>query len=117
MKTVFRSVRYDGQAIVKRGQFEERTGVKWDFFHTAMGMVFSPIVTKNTPTDEGAADLLYPYLSHDYLGFVRLSEVSGLALDVVLIAAKTLTKQGRAMPGMNRRGNFSSIRLKTRYEK
>lgn len=110
MKTTFKTLTDQRKAQQKRRVFELKTGLKWQCYHTGQGMNFTPIITKDTPTDRATADALLPHLTKDYLSFVKLSELSHLKLEAVLIGAKTLVKDGQAVPTVNRMGGFAAVR-------
>ncbi len=109
MKLLFKTYTMQSQARAKQIEYEAKTGVKWDFYHIGDGMVFTPIVTKDTPMDESAATALLPHLTKNYQNFAKLSDVSGLDLPTVLSGAKTLVKSIRAVGTVNRMGNFAAI--------
>jgi len=113
MKTIWASKTDYKWAAAKRAELQQKTGLKWDYFSSGRGMVFNPIVTKKTPMDDELADMLLPHIGYDRfmgLNFVRLHEQSGMPLRDVLIAAKTLVKDGRCTPLVNRCGHFSAIK-------
>ncbi len=116
MKTTFKTMTDTKKAIQKRKYFQVKTGLKWDYYHTGMGMRFTPIVTKETPMSDDDAKFLLPYLTTNYQEFVKLAEVSGLTLTSVLIGAKTLVKNKQAFGTVNRAGGFFAIRLKFKWE-
>ena len=116
MKTFWQ--RYDEKwAHAKRREFEAKTGVPWDFYGARGGMQFTPIVTRETPTDEALALRLLLHLRPGIGGgewFVSLAERSGMTLCEVMIAAKTLVYSGRAVADVNRTGNFAAIHRRLR---
>ena len=126
MKTLFKTYHNGHQSITRRNKFQEKTGLKWEYYSTGDGIRFTPIVTKYTPIDSDKADRLLPYLEAKtvkntrklgFRGFVDLAEETGMTLTDVLVAAKTLVKQNQAVCGVNRMGGFSSIRAKFVWEK
>ncbi len=113
MKTTFKTWGHNYQKGRQHQiRLEAKTGVKWDFHSTGNGMHFSPIVTKVTIVAQDLADNLRLYVTYRETGFVALSEISGMELRDVLIAVKTLVANGEAVGGINRMGNFTTIRLK-----
>lgn len=112
MKTTYKTWTDSRKARQKRIELEQKTGPKWDWYSTGQGMKFTPIVTRETPVSEEAARALSPYLTKRGAGFVKLAEISKLDLHTVLIGAKTLVRQGMAIPIVNRCGNFAGIRRK-----
>jgi len=117
MKTLFKTMKDTKQAIAKRNWFQEKTGLKWDYYSTGDGMRFTPIATVNTPLDAVASELLYHYLTTEYKGFVKLSEESNLTLPQVVSGAWTLVKANEVLFTVNRMGNLYAIRKKHSYEK
>lgn len=112
MKTIFKTMTDQRKARQKQIEFEKKTNLKWDYYSTGNGMVFTPIVTNQTPLDQDAAKALIPHLTKDYQAFIKLSEISGLELSKVIAAAKTLAKQEKAVATVNRMGHFAAIRIK-----
>lgn len=110
MKTFWKTPLTHTVARQKQIAFEQKTGVKWDWYSSHGGTAFTPIVTKNTPINEDAARVLLSHLTKDYTGFVALSERSGMTLQMVLSGAKTLVYSQRAVATVNRMGNFAAIR-------
>ena len=111
MKTVYKTYSQK-QARERQKRFERNTGLKWDFYHTGLGWMFTPVVTRETGLDEDLAAKLKPYLSPWGDGFVALAELSGMNLVDVLVAAKTLVHNQQAICGVNRMGNFATISKK-----
>jgi len=109
MKTVFKTLTDSRKANQKRRDFEARTGLKWDCYHTGAGMTFTPIATMETPTNEDAAAALLPHLTQRGVGFIKLAETSGVELVTVVSGAWTLVKAGKAVPIVNRLGHFAGI--------
>jgi len=118
MKTTFSTYTYR-QARAKQKQLEATYNVKWDYFSTGRGITFTPVVTRSTPSDSTGtlSDWLFPYLTTAYQGLLDLHDRAGGSLETILIAAKTLVKEGRAVPGVNRLGHFASIRKQTQPER
>ncbi len=110
MKTTFKTMTSQKIAAAKRAEFQEKTGLKWDYYHTGNGMRFTPVVTKYTPIDPQKAALLLPYLLTEYVEFISLQKMSGMLLADVLVAAKTLTKARQAFCTVNRAGGVFAIR-------
>ena len=117
MKTTFKTMTDTRKAIKKREYFQTKTNLKWDYYHTGMGMRFTPIVVQDTPMSDDDAKRLFPCLTTDYQEFVKLFEDSGIDLASVLIGAKTLVKHGRAIGTVNRSGGFFAIRAKHSWER
>ena len=112
MKTIFKSMTSEKKARQKQAEFERKTGVKWDRYSTGMGMVFTPVITKDTPLDNDAAQTLVDKLPcRDYISFVKIAELTELELSVILSGAKTLVMQRKAISSVNRMGNFSGIKI------
>jgi len=117
MKTLFKTYTHHEQCQAKKAQYEALTGVKWDWYRTGDGMQFTPIVVVGqTPENEEDALALLPHLTAAYEGFTRLNERSKLGLTRVLSGALTLARTQRAVPSVNRNGNFASIRAKHPWE-
>lgn len=116
MKTTFKTMTDTRKTIQKRKTFQDRTGLKWDYYHTGMGMRFTPVITKDTPMNDDDAENLLPYLTKNYQEFVKLAEDSGINLMSVLIGAKTLVKNMKAVGTVNRSGGFFAIRAKHKWE-
>ena len=109
MKTLYKT--YDFQQIRnKQIELEDKTNLKWDFYHIGDGYVITPVVTRDTPMCERAAEMLLPWLGHDYRNFITLAEISLLPLVVVVSGAKTLVQTGRAVATVNRNGLFYGVR-------
>jgi hypothetical protein len=117
MKTFWKQMLPHAQAREKQLTFEQKTGVKWDFWSAHGGTAFCPIVTRSTPMDETAAAALLPWLTVEYQRFDALAEISGLGLPAVVSGAKTLAQTQRAVANVNRMGNFAYIRSKRKGEK
>lgn len=116
MKTTFKTLTSNKKAIEKRKAFEDKTGLKWDYYSTGQGYRFTPIVIRETSLDADHARNLKPYLTKNYQEFVKLAKISGIKLEFVLIGAKTLVKNNQAVPTVNRMGNFFAIRKKHIHE-
>ena len=116
MKTTFKTLTNQREATKKRAIFERKTGLKWQWYSTGNGIRFTPVVTKNTPIENEAANALFLHLTTEYRSFVNLAEASGLALSDVLIGAKTLVRQEKAVGTVNRTGGFSAVRSKYNWE-
>lgn len=113
MKTIFKTMTSLKLARQKQIQFEQKTGLKWDVYSTGQGMIFTPIITKETPVDHELGNLLYPKLSTSkYQDFVTIAKNTGLDLSSVLIGAKTLVMERRALGSVNRMSNFAGIKAK-----
>jgi hypothetical protein len=112
MKTFYKVALTHEKARQKQIELETKTGVKWDFYSANGGTCFTPVVTKETPIDDTLANVLEGYLTKEYQAFVKLSEKSGMEIKDVLIAAKTLAKNGKATATVNRMGNFAAIRIR-----
>ena len=108
MKTVFKTGTPEW-ANRKRRKFESATGVKWEWYRTGQGFVFTPIVTRETPEDGAAAAVVEAVLS-EARSFVKVAELTGLPLKRVLAGAKWLVRNGNACPIVNRCGHFAGIR-------
>lgn len=108
MKTSFKYKKFE-QARARQIKFEEQTGLKWDCFHAWGKWHFVPVVTRDTPLNNGAADTLRPHIPDWALGFVQLAEVANMSLADVLSAAKTLVKRGECVPIVSRMGNVAGI--------
>jgi len=117
MKTLFKTYTHHDQCQAKKAQYEALTGVKWDWYRTGDGMQFTPIVVVGqTPENEEDALALLPHLTQEYESFVRIDKRAKLGLTRVLSGALTLARTQRAVPSVNRNGNFASIRAKHSWE-
>ena len=113
MKTIYKTKAYDHEwGRTKQVKLEQKTGLKWYFYSTGNGMIFSPVITRETSTDDALAQELKSYLTIGGDGFVALSEKSEMNLADVLIAANTLVRTQQAIPIVNRLGQFAAIRKK-----
>lgn len=110
MKTFYHRPLTHQKAREHQQKLEADTQVKWDWYSTAGGTAFTPIITKATTQDEVLALQLLPHLTKEYQNFLTLASTSGLSLSQTLIAAKTLVYTQRAVPTVNRMGNLAAIR-------
>lgn len=108
MKILYKTYK-PGKDRRKQIELEESTGLKWDVYSTTSGQIFSAVITRTTTTDPELAKKLHPFVTRNGKSFVKLSELSGMSLADVLIAAKTLVKAQQANAGVNRMGHFASI--------
>ena len=113
MKTRFKTLRDPRKARAKQIDFEVRTRLKWDWYSTGDGAVFTPIVTNDTPMASVALmDILENHLISTSVGFIKLSDITGMPLTDILSAAKSLVQRQKAIPEVNRHGHFAGIRSK-----
>lgn len=110
MKTVFRTMTNDREAIAKQRAFEKKTGVKWDHYHVGNGMKFLPILVRDVPASEFAGNQIFAWIpTTSSVTFLWLSEAIEMELTEVLKGAQHLIKAGRAFPEINRNGNIVGI--------
>lgn len=113
MKTLFKT--YDShQAREKQREYEQKTGLKWDYYHIGDGYRLTVIIDKTTPIDEAAAEKLLLWLTDEYQTFTAVADKSGIPLVQVVSGAKALIQSGRATPTCNRNGNLFAVRKCTR---
>lgn len=111
MKTVFKRLLSQKAANKKRKSFEASTGVKWDWYSTGQGIIFTPIATRETLVNPKSAERVLQVLrDKDSTDFISLSRVTKLSLKDTLESAMYLVKSQQAIPVTNRCGNFAGIR-------
>jgi len=113
MKTIWKTKTDQIWANKKRQEFEEKTGVKWDAYHSGRGYQFAPVITRRIELCdlEYAEKELLPHLGSCFKAkdFLTLSELTGLDLVTVMSMAKTLVMNQKAVPTVTRMGGFGGV--------
>ena len=110
MKTLYTTYKYQIQARTRQMQLERKTGVKWDFYSVGDGIRFTAIITREISPDERVAQALLPHVRRHYETFDVLAERAELDLKATLQGVKALWQQRLVICGVNRMGNWASIK-------